>query len=138
MVVFAACGPADFDWLEAAILQQGYYELPGVWNFGVDVDKRVMAEIVGTFAPARALEMGCASGAVLECLHDLGILAEGVEISSMALSRASERVRSRIHQGDLLELDMSATYDTVFGLDVFEHLNPNRIDASCGQKSQTY
>lgn len=130
ITAFDATSPDDFDWLERAILDYGYYEQPGVWNLGIDTDKRVVAEIVASFAPQRALELGCAAGAVLECLEDLGIdSAEGVEISAMALARASDRVRGRIHHGDLLALDLPHAYDTVFGLDVFEHLNPNRLDA---------
>lgn len=128
VAVFEAASPADFDWLESAILEHGYYEKPGVWNLEVDTDKRVIAEIIAAFAPERALELGCAAGAVLEGLQDLGILADGIDISEMAIARASERVRGRIHQGDLLKIDLPSQYDMVFGLDVFEHLNPNRLD----------
>jgi hypothetical protein len=85
--------------------------------------------MIASFAPAAALELGTAAGAVLECLDDLGITAEGVEISAMAIAKAADRVRPRIHQGDLLALDLPAKYDLVFGLDVFEHLNPNKLDA---------
>jgi hypothetical protein len=126
---FASLGPADFDWLETRILESGYYEQPGVWNLGIDVDKRVMAEIIASFAPDRALELGCAAGAVLECLRAEGIRAEGVEISSRAADQASPDVRPLIHKGDLLSIDLPCAYDVAFGLDVFEHLNPNRIDA---------
>ena len=136
--VFEAVAPADFDWLEHAIISHGYYEKPGVWVLDVDADKRVIAEILAAFAPARALELGCAAGAVLHCLLDYGVTAEGVEISTMAIARAPEDVRSRIHHGDLLSLDLPRPagsgderrgYDLIFGLDVFEHLNPNRLDA---------
>jgi hypothetical protein len=127
--VFDAAEPSDIDWLESRILENGYYEQPGVWNLGIDVDKRVMAEIVASFAPDRALELGCAAGAVLECLRLEGIRAEGVEISASAADQAPADVRSLIHRGDLLALDLPADYDVVFGLDVFEHLNPNRLDA---------
>jgi hypothetical protein len=126
---FASLEPADFDWLETRILESGYYEQPGVWNLGVDVDKRVMAEIIASFAPERALELGCAAGAVLECLRLAGIRAEGVEISARAADQASPDVRPLIHKGDLLSIDLPSDYDVVFGLDVFEHLNPNRLDA---------
>jgi Domain of unknown function (DUF4214)/Methyltransferase domain len=129
IAIFDARAPADFDWLERGILEHGYYEQPGVWNLGVDVDKRIIAEIVASFAPERALEIGCAAGAVLEVLEEHGIQAEGVEISSSAVARAAEGVRPRIHRGDLLSLDVPAVHDLAFGLDVFEHLNPNRIDA---------
>ena len=130
---FQAEGPQDFDWLETEILESGYYEQPGVWNLGVDVDKRVMAEIIASFAPERALELGCAAGAVLECLRAGGFRAEGVEISALAADRASPDVRPLIHRGDLLDLDLPPDYDVAFGLDVFEHLNPNRLDAYLGR-----
>lgn len=128
--VFDARDAADFDWLESMILSHGYYERPGVWNFQIDTDKRVMAEILSGFAPRRGLELGAASGAVLRCLHDLGVVCEGVEISALAATRAFPEVRARIHTGDLLDLKLPGPYDLVFGLDVFEHLNPNRLDAT--------
>jgi Domain of unknown function (DUF4214)/Methyltransferase domain len=128
ITVFAVESAADFDWLESAILQHGYYEKPGVWNLGIDIDKRVVAEMIASFAPRRALELGCAAGAVLQCLDDAGVAAEGVEISAMAIAKASPQIRERIHRGDLLTMNLPADYDMVFGLDVFEHLNPNRID----------
>jgi hypothetical protein len=134
--VFDARSADDFDWLEAAILQNGYYEEPGVWNLGVDTDKAVVAEMIAAFAPARALELGCAAGAVLDRLQSRGVEAEGVEISARAIARASDRVRSRIHRGDLLSLDLPAVHDMVFGLDIFEHLNPNRLDAYLARLAQ--
>ena len=127
--IFEAQTPGDYDWLETRILEDQYYEKPGVWNLGVDLDKRVVAEMLAAFAPDRALELGCAAGAVVDCLLDHGIVAEGIDISLMALDRASARVRKRLHHGDLLSLDLPQPYDLLFGLDVFEHLNPNRIDA---------
>jgi len=129
ILVFERQSPEDSDWLEQAILTNGYYEKPGVWVLEVDFDKRLVAEMLAPFAPAAALELGCAAGAVLECLQDLGIEAEGIDISAMALERASERVRPRIHLGDILTLDLLKKYDLIFGLDVFEHLNPNRLEA---------
>jgi hypothetical protein len=127
--VFGALAPSDFDWLERMILDHNYYEHPGVWAFGADFDKRTMAQLLSSFEPERALEIGCAAGAVLACLDDLGVHAEGVEISSLAIGLAGDRVRPRIHQGDLLTIDLPPVYDLVFGLDVFEHLNPNRLTA---------
>lgn len=130
--VFVTKGSDDFDWLEKAILDHGYYEQPGVWSYGVDLDKRVMAETMTAFRPDLALDLGCASGAVMACMRDLGHKAEGVEISQLAIDRAEPDIAERIHRGDLLELDLGPRYDLVFGLDIFEHLNPNRIDAYLG------
>jgi uncharacterized protein DUF4214/methyltransferase family protein len=127
--VFEIEEPTDYDWLETRILEDGYYEKPGVWNLEIDTDKRVVAEMVASFAPPRALELGCASGAVIDCLLDYGVKAEGLDISWSALAQASPRVRWAVHHGDLMSFESPAPYDLVYGLDVFEHLNPNRLDA---------
>ena len=129
VLVFDVESPADFDWLESAIIENGYYEEPGVWILDVDFDKRLVAEMIAAFAPVKPLELGCAAGAVLTCLEQAGIAAYGVEISSMAIAKATDSVRPRIHQGDLLALDLPRDHDVLFGLDIFEHLNPNRLDA---------
>ena len=129
VLVFDVGSPADFDWLETAIIENGYYEEPGVWVLDVDFDKRLVAEMIAAFAPAKPLELGCAAGAVLTCLEEAGISAYGVEISSMAIAKATESVRPRIHHGDLLALDLQRDHDVLFGLDIFEHLNPNKLDA---------
>lgn len=129
VLAFTAEAAEDFDWLERMILDNGYYEHEGVWSLDLDQDKRAMAEILAAFRPRQALEIGCSIGAVLQCLKDLDVHGEGVEISRMAIERALPDVRDRIHHGDLLTLDLAGTFDLVFGLDVFEHLNPNRLEA---------
>lgn len=127
--VFTARDPGDFDWLERCILDYDYYEKPGIWTLAVDDDKRTMAAMVACLRPRRVLEIGCSSGAVLSCLRDRDIDAEGVEISAAAIRRADPHVRPRIHRGDLLDLAIERPYDLVFGLDIFEHFNPNRLDS---------
>lgn len=127
--VFVAEGPDDLDWMESAILEHGYYEKPGIWSLELDDDKRRMGQLLGAFAPRKALEIGCSSGAVLGSLAEQGYAAQGLEISRMAIARAQADVRGSIIHGDLLQVDLDPGYDLVFGLDVFEHLNPNRLDA---------
>jgi len=126
-VLFQADGPEDFDWLEAAILDSGYYDKPGVWRLEIETDKRLMAELVASLEPRRVLELGCASGAVLQCLSEAGIHAEGVEISEAAIEAAFPAVRGQIHRVNATEFELPSTYDVIFGLDIFEHLNPNRL-----------
>lgn len=126
-LVFAVETPDDFDWLEAMILKHGYYEKPGVWGFRIDKDKKVMAEIMSAFQPKKALEIGCANGTILQCLHEMNIPCEGIEISTMAIDKAFPDIKDNIHHGDLLELELSEKYDLIFGLDIFEHLNPNKL-----------
>jgi 2-polyprenyl-3-methyl-5-hydroxy-6-metoxy-1,4-benzoquinol methylase len=130
LLVFSATTSEDFDWLEEAIFKFGYYEKPGVWSFVVDEDKRTLAEMIATFNPRRTLDFGCANGAVVQALHDLNINAEGVEISSFALEHAFPAIKGRIHHGDILSLPLdTGSYDVITGFDIFEHLNPNKIDA---------
>ncbi len=47
----------------------------------------------------------------------------------IALDKALPEIRDAIHLGDLLTLSLPHRFDLVLGLDVFEHLNPNKLDA---------
>jgi len=127
VVLFRAEGPEDFDWIESAILDGGYYDKPGVWGFSINTDKRVMAELVASLEPTRVLELGCATGPVLQCLHEQGIEVAGVEISKAAIDSAFPDVRGRIHQANATDFELPSSFDVIFGLDIFEHLNPNRL-----------
>jgi SAM-dependent methyltransferase len=129
ILTFDVADTTDFDWLERRIVETGYYDGDGVWSLDIDLDKRVMAELLASLQPTRVLELGCASGAVLAGLVDRGIDATGIDVSEHARDRALPSVRDRIVLGDLLSLDIDHGFDVVAGLDVFEHLNPNRIDA---------
>jgi SAM-dependent methyltransferase len=117
----------DFDWIEGKILDNNFYDKPGVWSYLPGQDKEVMAELIGGLQPATVLEIGCSTGTVLSYLSDAGVWAEGVEISESTMAKADPGIRNRIHLGDILALDLPRNYDVVFGLDVFEHLNPNRL-----------
>jgi SAM-dependent methyltransferase len=130
---FRAAAAPDFDWLERKIVENGYYEKPGVWSFLITEDKRLHAEIVSLFEPRAVLDLGCANGPVMKCLQDLGIYSEGVDISRLALAKAFPEVRGRIHLGDLLNVDLDRRFDFILGLDVYEHLNPNKLPDYLGR-----
>ena len=118
---------SDYDWLESMIMEHGYYENPGVWSLTIDTDKRVLAEIISRFNPSCCLEIGCSTGAILKLLKDNGIYSEGIEISHRALALSYPEIRSRIHYGDILTLNLEAKFDMIIGLDIFEHLNPTKL-----------
>ena len=126
--IFQAQGPEDFDWLERKVIENGYYEMPGVWSCRISEDKRLHAEMISLFKPRRVLDFGCANGPVMKCLLDLGIPSEGVDISRLALAKAFPEIKGHIHLGDLLALDLGGRFDFVLGLDIFEHLNPNKLE----------
>ena len=133
MLFFKAESKADYDWLEENILEEGYYDSLGVWETGVDEDKQNLAEMAGCLGPRACLEIGCFTGSVLMLLKEAGVEAEGVEVSHLALALAHRRVRRNIHFGGLCELGLSPKYDLLMGMDVFEHLNPNRLDGYLGE-----
>jgi len=54
--VFQARDAADFDWLERRIVQNGYYEKPGVWSFIISEDKRLLAEMAAQINKRREIQ----------------------------------------------------------------------------------
>jgi SAM-dependent methyltransferase len=129
ILTFEIRQPGDYDWLEEMISRHGYYDRPGGWEMGIDQDKETIAQIVGGFAPQTSLEIGCSSGAVVSLLREAGVQAEGVEISHLALALCHPQAKGHIHFGDLLHLDLEPKYDLILGMDIFEHLNPNKLGA---------
>jgi SAM-dependent methyltransferase len=129
VLCYRATCTEDFDWMERQILSNEYYYVPGSWTLEMDDDKRRIGSLIRQFEPATVLEVGCSSGTVLECLAGYGIAGMGVEISSDAIGRAAESIRHNLHCGDLLDLRLDQDFDVVYGLDIFEHLNPTRMNA---------
>jgi len=125
--VFEVREPSDFDWLEKKIIDNGYYEKPGVWNLEVGKDQKVLSDLISKFDPEWVLDLGCANGTVMKCLFDRGIKSEGIEISRLFLSKAFPEIKENIHFGEILEVDLKKQYDFILGLDIFEHLNPNKL-----------
>jgi len=126
--IFKVKDMADFDWLESRTIESGYYEKPGVWSLQISEDKRLMAEIAAVFQPQIVLDIGCANGPIMKCLKDLGIDSEGIDISRLAVAKAFPEIEEKIHLGDILDVELNRTYDVILGLDIFEHLNPNKLN----------
>jgi SAM-dependent methyltransferase len=74
-------------------------------------------------SPLNILDVGCGTGANLEMLAEFGE-AEGVDLSSAALSFCRERGLQNVKQGEAEALPYaSSSFDLVTGLDVVEHLD---------------
>lgn len=73
--------------------------------------------------PLHILDVGCGTGANLEMLAEFGE-AEGVDVSSEALSFCKQRGLERVKLGEAEALPYeNASFDLVTGLDVVEHLD---------------
>ena len=115
--------------MEDRIHQGGYYDAGGVWSAELDDEKRRMAEVVVSLGGTRVLELGCYTGALLVAMAQRGLDVTGVELSRDAAGRADPSVRSRIVVGDVVDDLPPGPFDTVVGLDIFEHVTPVRLEA---------
>lgn len=82
-----------------------------------------------TFPAATSLDVGCATGFVVEALRELGVDARGVDISQYAIDHAAQGARGDIHQGDLRHglAFPEAAFDLVTALETLEHLTPSDV-----------
>ncbi|HID96215.1 MAG TPA: tetratricopeptide repeat protein [Candidatus Latescibacteria bacterium] len=86
--------------------------------------KRLANYIVKEISPGTVLEVGCAKGFLLECLRDLGVDAEGIDISSYAIGQVREDIRPYCRVCSVLDLSVEAKrYDLVIAIGVLEHLS---------------
>jgi 2-polyprenyl-3-methyl-5-hydroxy-6-metoxy-1,4-benzoquinol methylase len=100
------------------------------------VSKRRLAKLMTMLgprrSPARLLDVGCSSGALLGVAREMGFVPEGVEISPEA-SDAARRAGFRVHTGVLEEGGYAdATFDAVTLVELLEHLrDPRSLLAEC-------
>ncbi|PLS75619.1 MAG: hypothetical protein CYG61_06550 [Actinobacteria bacterium] len=87
------------------------------------------------FDVRRTLDVGCATGFVVEALRELGLDAEGVDVSQFAVDQAALGARGHIRYGDLTHrLPFPAGhFDLVSALETLEHLPPEAVPSAVGE-----
>jgi SAM-dependent methyltransferase len=87
------------------------------------------------FAPTKLIDVGCATGFVVEALREIGVDARGSDVSRWAIDHAAEGARGYVQVGDLTARlpfpDASA--DVVCALETLEHLDPASIDGAVAE-----
>jgi SAM-dependent methyltransferase len=87
------------------------------------------------FSVRRTLDVGCATGFLVEALRELGIDAEGCDASEYAVDHAAPGARGHVRRGDprsgLPYAD--GAFELVSALEILEHLAPEDVPAAVGE-----
>jgi len=87
------------------------------------------------FAARRALDVGCARGFLVEALRELGVDANGSDVSTFAVEHAAPGALGYVRRGDLargLPYE-DGEFDLVSALEILEHLEPEDVPAAVAE-----
>ena len=87
------------------------------------------------FRARRTLDVGCATGFLVEALRDLGLDAHGCDVSSYAVEHAAPGALGYVRLGDLgsgLPYD-DGEFDLVSALEILEHLPPDLVPGALSE-----
>lgn len=120
----------------AHCLGEHAYERSEVWlNFFRVVATRICDDL----NPKMTIDVGCASGMLVEQLWALDIDAWGFDVSEYALSQVPEALRARCWRGSAAEpaaYAPMAHYDLATCVEVVEHMPPQEADYAIGLMCQ--
>ena len=88
-----------------------------------------------TFPATTSLDIGCATGFVVEALRELGLDARGFDVSPYAIEHAAPGARGHIREGDLRQglRVPDRAFDLVTAFETLEHLPPGSIPGAVAE-----
>ena len=90
----------------------------------VDLFAAIAESIVTTLAPRTVLDVGCASGMLVEALRRRGVDARGIDISSWAIDQVPEALRPFCTTGSITD-ELDGRFDLITCSEVLEHVPPS-------------
>ncbi|HEX3459886.1 MAG TPA: class I SAM-dependent methyltransferase [Acidimicrobiales bacterium] len=87
------------------------------------------------FRVGRSLDVGCATGYLVEVLRELGVDAEGCDLSPFAIEHATPGAKGHVRVGNLFAgLPWAdGAFELVTALEILEHLPPDRVPAALAE-----
>jgi glycosyltransferase involved in cell wall biosynthesis/SAM-dependent methyltransferase len=92
-----------------------------VW---VDLFNLVASSIVDKLNPDSVLDVGCATGMLVEALRDRGVDAFGIDVSEWAIDQIPQGLRPFCKVGSITE-ELDGQFALITCTEVFEHLPPS-------------
>ncbi len=89
----------------------------------------IAKKIHDQLSPTSVLDVGCASGMLVEALRSQGIDASGMDISEWAIAQVPESIRPYCRVGSITE-DLGGHYDLITCVEVLEHLPRSMASAA--------
>jgi glycosyltransferase involved in cell wall biosynthesis len=117
----------------ATFYDEDYYETSCGLPYRRDVEhwqqffSTVAKSIVGTLQPHLVLDVGCATGMLVEALRTEGVDARGVDVSTWAIENVPESLRPYCKEGTITE-EIDGMYDLITCIEVAEHLPSFVVD----------
>jgi glycosyltransferase involved in cell wall biosynthesis/SAM-dependent methyltransferase len=91
------------------------------YPFYLDIAKKIHH----TIKPKTVLDVGCATGYLVEALHHFGVEAYGVDISEYAISHVAEEIKPYCKVASITDgipKDFPQEYDLIVSIECIEHL----------------
>jgi GT2 family glycosyltransferase len=95
----------------------------------VDFFSGIARSIVAGLGPRTVLDVGCATGILVESLHDLGVDARGIDVSDWAISQVPDEMRRYFAVGSMTD-EIDGHFDLITCFEVIEHLPAFMADIS--------